>query len=432
MEYKEFWHQSKDQEFVHKLDLRCPSRTIPIVFHADGVKVYKTQKIWVYSYSSLLKKKGSSLQNKIVLLVVRESLLAKPHTHDAIARLVGWVCTILQTGCFPDKDFSGQSWPVGSRESENAGKPFARENWCASFAAFKGDLEARVMIHKLIRNYMGNMICEHCPAGKLLSYKDFRKTAPWSDVRFTHQEFLDLNPPHRQSMWTCVPGWTKDRNLEDLLHTLHQGVACCVIAALVTDHLQKKFPDMTLPALETQLMKAYTHYKAWCKKERIPGSSLRFNLNRLGRDTWGSLPELSSQYKATTVKYMQYWVHAYLMDEGGATPGSQDRRNCSYSLVMFQKTLDTTEAWFKTDSDATAAAHFGFTMLLFYQRLAKASRQESKANYKVIPKHHYFFHLLEYVAATRRNPRPLATKKYILKLNEKTLNLPYKPKPKHT
>ena len=40
------------------------------------------------------------------------------------------------------------------------------------------------------------------------------KEAPWFDVRFSHQVFLDLNPPHRQSAWVAVPGWRKCRNLE--------------------------------------------------------------------------------------------------------------------------------------------------------------------------------------------------------------------------
>ena len=30
----------------------------------------------------------------------------------------------------------------------------------------------------------------------------------------SHDGFLELNPADRQSTWTAVPGWTKDRNLE--------------------------------------------------------------------------------------------------------------------------------------------------------------------------------------------------------------------------
>ena len=203
------------EEFIQDLDLSEPQRTIPLVWHCDGVKVFKNQKIWVYSYSSMVRKSGNALQNKAVLAIVRDSMLAKPHTHDAMGRLIGWICKTLATGKFPLTRYDGGQWPAGSVEALRAGKDFTSSKWKCVFSAFKGDLEARVQIHKLVRNYMSNLICEHCIAGKLVSYCDFRRDAPWAAVRFDHNTFLQLNPPSRQSSWLDVPGWTKDRNLED-------------------------------------------------------------------------------------------------------------------------------------------------------------------------------------------------------------------------
>ena len=172
---KDFWNHLRSEDFVQSLDLVEPGKTIPIVFHVDGVKIYKNQKIWVYSYSSLMRKKGNSLENKAVLLVVRDAQLAKPHTHDTIGRLIGWICKTLQGGRFPLLDWQGNAWPLESVEAQRAGLHFTSDKFRCAFAAFKGDLEARVQIHKLVRNYMSNMICEHCAAGKLLNYCDFRK-----------------------------------------------------------------------------------------------------------------------------------------------------------------------------------------------------------------------------------------------------------------
>lgn len=213
---QDYWRHVQDEPFTADLDLSQPSRTIPLVFHVDGVKVFKNQKVWVYSYSSMVRKKGNSLENKMVLAIIRDSMLAKPHTHDAMANVIAWVCATLSTGRFPLCDWKGAPWATSSIASRMAGQPFTRDGWRCEFAAFKGDLEARVMIHKMIRNYMANMICEHCPAGKLLNFADFRKNAPWALVRFSHQELLDLNPAHRQSQWTKVRGWRKERNLEAL------------------------------------------------------------------------------------------------------------------------------------------------------------------------------------------------------------------------
>lgn len=200
---------------MKSLGLSQPDKTVPLVWHADGVKIYKNQKIWVYSYSSMVRKKGDSFENKTVLAIIRDAALAKPQTHDTMAKIIAYICKTLQTGKYPLLDWTGNAWAPDSMEFKRAGQYFTADGWRCCFSAFKGDLEARVQIHKMIRNYMANMICEHCPAGKLLNYADFRKNAPWASVRFSHQEFLDLNPPNRQSAWVEVPGWRKERNLED-------------------------------------------------------------------------------------------------------------------------------------------------------------------------------------------------------------------------
>ena len=200
-------------------------------------------------------------------------------------------------------------------------------------------------------------------------------------------------------------------NLKDLLHTLHQGVSLCAIAALVTDHYNCKHPGQTLSELERCLLQAYRHYRAWCKTKKISGSSLRFNLNRFGRDGWKSMPELSTQYKASTVKYMQYWLHDFLMDEP-EVPHSADRRHCSYSLAMFQYMLDTHSEWL-TQGQADRTAQFGYSFLLFYQKLAVRSRSEPRNNYKIVPKFHYFFHMQEYIEETLRNVRHAGFRKCV-------------------
>lgn len=51
-----------------------------------------------YSYSSMVRKRGNSLENKTVLAIVRDSMLAKPHTHDAMARVIAFICKALSTG----------------------------------------------------------------------------------------------------------------------------------------------------------------------------------------------------------------------------------------------------------------------------------------------------------------------------------------------
>ena len=227
--------------------------------------------------------------------------------------------------------------------------------------------------------------------------------------------FLFLLPPKQESWKKVYYEYVLYAGLlhgvphaQDLLHTLHQGVSLCAIAGLLTDHFNSKHPGQTLAELERCLYSAYRHYRGWCKSKGLPASSVRFNLNRFGRESWQTMPELTTQYKASTVKYMQYWLHDFLMSEP-AVPDSDNRRNCSYALAMFQFMLDTHSEWFEQDQ-ANRTAEYGYSFLLFYQALAVRSRGELRNNYKIVPKFHYFFHLQEYIETTLRNPRLVVSK----------------------
>lgn len=213
------------EEFFEELKLPDPSHTIPLVWHADGVKIFRNQKAWVYSYSSMVKKSDVAIANKMVFLILKESAMSKPHTHDAVGKIIGYASKVLQSGLYPSTDYLGNPFAVDSIEYARVGKPFALSNaepeprpWRAAFCAWKGDLEARAQIHKLVRNYMSNAICEHCPASRTITYGDFSQHAAWRVARFTHSQLLDMTPVERHSSWLHVPGWTKDRNLDVTCH----------------------------------------------------------------------------------------------------------------------------------------------------------------------------------------------------------------------
>ena len=199
-------------EFYQKLGLRKEDwpHCIPLSWHVDGVKVYRSQKAWVYSFGCCTRK-GASIDTKLLFLLFREQHMVKPATHDDVGTLIAYVQQVLMTGMYPDTQWNGSPWPKNSR----AGKPFAG-GWRAYFAAFKSNLEARALVHKMVRYWNSNSICEHCLASKLpqLSYGDFTDGAAYMQYMLSHDEFLELNPADRQSTWTAVPGWTKDRNLE--------------------------------------------------------------------------------------------------------------------------------------------------------------------------------------------------------------------------
>lgn len=212
---EEYWSHCSHLEFFKKLNLD-PGKlrtTVPLFFHADGVKVYKAQKCWVYSFSSATRK-GASTKTKLVIILLRENRIIREKSHDAVGKLMGYICDTLMTGCFPFFDSEGNRWPVNSIEASRAGHPFAG-SWQCAFAGFKGDWEARVVIHKSKRNYNSIWICDHCMASRnpQFTFGDFRLEAACLRHRFSHDEYMILQGD-KQSAWRFVKGWAKGRNLE--------------------------------------------------------------------------------------------------------------------------------------------------------------------------------------------------------------------------
>ena len=213
---EEYWLHCAHLNFFKELNLQRDQlrNTVPLFIHADGVRIYKAQKAWVYSISSSCRK-GGSLKTKLVVIVLRENRIIKEKSHDAVGLLMAYICDTLMSGQFPKLRPDGTAFPPGSKEAKRIGKFFAG-GWRFAFAGFKGDWEARVVIHKSKRNYNSTWICDHCMASRVpdFTFGDFRMSASCLNHRFTHAEYLIMQGD-KQSTWRYVKGWDKDRNLED-------------------------------------------------------------------------------------------------------------------------------------------------------------------------------------------------------------------------
>lgn len=163
----QYWQHCRHLEFFNELGLEQTEfgHTVPIFWHTDGVRIYRAQKAWVYSYSSACRKGDTSLETKLVYTLIHESSIRKNATHDKVARHIGYIMDVLATGCFPSCDEEGRAFEEGSHLAMRAGSRIAG-NWTFRFAGFKADWEARVVCHKFERNYAANLICDQCPASR--------------------------------------------------------------------------------------------------------------------------------------------------------------------------------------------------------------------------------------------------------------------------
>lgn len=216
---EQYWKHSEGQEFFSQLGLQPESyRTCaPLYFHTDAAKIYRNQKLWIYSCTSACHKGDISTMSKLVIIVLRDAMIVKDASHDRVGETMAYICATLASGRWPQHDHRGNPFPTGSREYNRAGRYFAN-GWTCHFAGFKSDWEARAVVHKSTRWYACNFICDHCLASRdpRWTFGDFRVNhAECLKVRFTHSQYMVLQG-RRQSSWRFVKGWTKDRNLEDL------------------------------------------------------------------------------------------------------------------------------------------------------------------------------------------------------------------------
>lgn len=197
---------------------------------------------------------------------------------------------------------------------------------------------------------------------------------------------------------------------KDLLHAVHQGIACVLVAALICGHLESKHPTMTLDQLDAMLSKeVYIHYKNWCKKmgRHATACSHRFSRLRFGKEKWSSAPELASVYKAAVVKTLMFWCTDYLK-ENCSVDGGNLRYRTMDAFTRFQYLLDIHGPFFSPEQTAEVV-RIGRKGLLLYQKLAYIDKQrtDSRRCYKIIPKFHSFLELTFYIEKSNRNPRSL-------------------------
>lgn len=196
---------------------------------------------------------------------------------------------------------------------------------------------------------------------------------------------------------------------QDILHCIHQGIGCVLVAALICAHLECKNPTLTLRGLDELLSKdVYKHYRNWCKEKGSLASacSHRFSAVRFGKEQWSSCPELGSVYKAAVVKTMMYWCADFLKDRDATVEGGELRIHCMHAFAAFQSLIDTNGPFFDpvTTQQVVRVCRKG---LLLYQRLVGLDRErpDGRRTYKIIPKFHSCFELSFYIEETNRNPR---------------------------
>ena len=147
--------------------------------------------------------------------------------------LVSVIHPLQESRVWPEYDWLGNK--LDGWRAEKTG--WLAGGWGATFSGHQADGKEKVKIHRFDRNYMCNLICERCLAGRHLedySAYNFLDNSPWRDTCITHHQYMAVHSGERRSPWANVEGWTIHRNRDDLLHVVYLGIGnprkVCVIA----------------------------------------------------------------------------------------------------------------------------------------------------------------------------------------------------------
>ncbi len=214
-------------------DAERMTHTVPYTLHGDDVRVHNNSKVYVITCSSALTRAPSKVSRLLVTaflsrLSVKRTVGGRVlnQSIDEIHQTISHSSHCLLEGRWPRTDYKGR--PFSGFRVDMAGRPLAGP-WRAAFSHMRGDLEFKARAFNW-PNYACHFLCHLCPAHKgddPLCFTDLSPGAPCFQISYSHEDYL----------WNCacmgsyrspflqLPGFRKERVLEDWMHDVHLGCA---------------------------------------------------------------------------------------------------------------------------------------------------------------------------------------------------------------
>ena len=307
----EFWRRSSVEDWFKAhpgcQDPALLKRTIPLVFHVDGVEVYSGCEANIWSMSSAVASGHTPDVNIPILAVMEEEMSmtgVRKALHLEVCKFLAWSLEFCASGKGPAQGYYKETFPR-TRLRHSLSNEFLAGGWRGILVGIKCDGKMKVQMHNFSRFYKCGSVCESCLACQnfkqvepLLSYGNLSKTAPWRTTRISYRTYLLTEPV--KSPWTQVSGFHLDMVWRDWMHVVYQGVGQDLGGALIYDmvaHQELESEDVHLG-----LKKLYHEMAAWCKENKLAVPQKVFSMKAIGRSATVDFPCLSSEYKAAHVK----------------------------------------------------------------------------------------------------------------------------------
>lgn len=422
------WWQAamEDECFATHPDLQGGadlSHTFPLMVFIDGAEVQRNNEYTYCLWRSATVYGEDPADYVFPFCAVPTVLVRRPAHKDKLMEVIAerWAyemnAIIANEG--PWVGFYSEDFAIGSKAHALRGQSLNSFGFRGVFAGNKHDAKARKEVHRFKHGSQSTFICDCCCAIQSfprapahLNFTDFGESPGWIATRITNEMYLALTEPKDLSPWVCVSGWRKELLWWDGLHNegigflrdLIPAVSCSWIGYGVFGH------DGTF---DEKAMRMQADMVNWCRGEGIRCPTGRvFSRTTFGQDKDApnsKYPELSSTYKAASIKTIAYYL-AYkarvLLAEFRA---SNVQKLIAGTVLRYGEWLyvcDICGPVF-TSEERWRAYNAGMMHLRLYGRLALMFQNLGIRLFKCRPKQHYFHEVLLRLRTCRLNPRHL-------------------------
>ena len=406
-----YWRHEWDKEWVQKhpmlTELERMDFTVPFTLHGDDVQVQNNSKIYILQSSSALSRAPSNLSKLLVSAILSRTMVKNKfsgitinETADELHKMVADSFRVLLEGVWPYVDYLRR--PYTGWRAKKAGTPLAGP-WRAAFSHVRGDLEFKARVFNW-NHYARFLICKDCMAHKppgRLSFTNLLPTAPCFEVPVSHEDWLLNTADIYLSPLAAIPGFRKERVLEDWMHDVHAGcgkhLAACALVEICGGRALSE--ARLAVVLETE----WGAFNQWASDNKVDCTMPMFTPSLLGIHKTSSYPELT-RVKAHATRVLL----TYLAERVQALPRRDDDWHllvaCTSGLSQAHDIMDAADHFFSA-AEAGAFYSHGFTFLATYMSLAQRAVSRNVRMYNITPKFHNVGHIVYTIQIDRVNPK---------------------------
>jgi hypothetical protein len=394
-------------ETIRSSDTAGLSKYLPLHIFGDDGTLKKSRAMAVITWFSAVYTSLNAVESRVPFYTLPRHILVPDYTENELQRVLVWSFSIWLTGVFPTCDWKGNPWPrnslralLGERREQIAG------GHIGVYTATICDQLWGKQHYRLEHNWAAANVCGRCDAINGAGPKNFLNVDGF--VLRCCSEYL-TSDAGLSSPLAEMPGFGLYSLVGEAMHAGPLGVLLDVAAYNLIDlcfaGIFGDFGEVTTWAdrLQFQLNAAFVVFSAWTKREVQQHTIRKFGRRGFSMENLTSWPEFKGKAHNTLV--LIRWLERAMFEVKDHLHLGVLKSQVLWGWVeWFSVCLAADPDFLEPDEIARLAVATNLC-ILGHKRLASDCEAAGVWRWKARPKIHIFYHVLQDVSETRRNPR---------------------------